>query len=102
MMKEYFEFFNYDIIFASDGMNGLKKLKSEHYDLVVTDIVIPFISGVGLISIIKEKYPGLPVIAITGYGKNLEKLAVEKRADVVLRKPFTMSALKDHVEKLLS
>ncbi len=101
MMKNYFEYSGYNIITASNGLDGLKLLKSENYDLVITDIVMPYVSGLGIISVIKERSPDLPVIAITGYGKNPENLAAEKKADVVLRKPFEMEKLIDHVEKLL-
>ncbi|TET95452.1 MAG: response regulator [Desulfobacteraceae bacterium] len=101
MMQNYFEYLGYNIIIASNGMDGLKMVESEHYDLVITDIVMPYVSGVGIITVIKEKTPGLPVIAITAYGKNPERLAAEKQADVVLRKPFEMEKLKDHVVKLL-
>ena len=101
MMKNYFEYLGYNIETALDGMEGLKMLKSERYDLVITDIVMPYVSGLGIISLIKEKSPDLPVIAITAYGENPEKLAAEKQADVVLRKPFDMAKLKEHVEKLL-
>jgi len=101
MMQNYFEYLGYTIITASNGMDGLKLAESEQYDLVITDIVMPYVSGVGIITVIKEKTPDLPVIAITAYGKNPERLAAEKQADVVLRKPFEMEKLKDHVIKLL-
>lgn len=101
MMKNYFEYLGYNITTASNGLDGLKMLKSENYDLVITDVVMPYVSGLGIISVIKEKSPNLPVIAITAYGKHPERLAGEKKADVVLRKPFEMEKLKDHVVKLL-
>jgi len=101
MMKNYFEYLGYDIVTASDGMEALKMLKSGNYDLVITDIVMPYVSGLGIISLIKEKSPNLPVIAITAHGENPERLAAEKQADVVLRKPFEMEELRDHVERLL-
>jgi DNA-binding response OmpR family regulator len=101
MMQNYFEYLGYQIITASNGMDGLKMAESEQYDLVITDIVMPYVSGVGIITIIKDNDPDLPVIAITAYGKNPERLAAEKQADVVLRKPFEMEVLKDHVIKLL-
>lgn len=101
MMKNYFEYLGYDTVTASDGMEGLKMLKSENYDLVITDIVMPYVSGLGIISLIKERSPDVPVIAITAYGENPERLAAEKQADVVLRKPFDMAKLRDHVAKLL-
>ncbi len=101
MMKNYFKYLGYNVITASNGLDGLEMLKSEHYDLVITDIVMPYVSGVGIITVIKEKTPDLPVIAITGYGKYAENLASEKQADVVFRKPFEMEKLKDYVVKLL-
>ena len=102
MMRSYFEYLGYKIITASNGMEGLKMVSSEKYDLVITDIVMPYVSGVGIITVIKEKIPKIPVIAITAYGKNPERLAAEKQADVVLRKPFEMEKLKDHVARLLA
>jgi CheY-like chemotaxis protein len=102
MMRNYFEYLGYKIITASNGMEGLKLVSSAKYDLVITDIVMPYVSGVGIITVIKEKMPKVPVIAITAYGKNPERLAAEKQADVVLRKPFEMEKLKDHVAQLLA
>jgi DNA-binding response OmpR family regulator len=101
MMKNYFEYLGYNIITALNGLDGLKMLKSENYDLVITDIVMPYVSGLGIISVIKEKSPDLPVIAITAYGKNPERIAAGEKADVVLRKPFEMEKLKDYVVKLI-
>jgi len=82
-------------------MDGMKKLDAGGYDLVITDIVMPYISGVGVVTALKEKMPHIPVIAMTGYGKEPEAAAMEKKADIVLAKPIKMSDLKDHIEKLL-
>jgi DNA-binding NtrC family response regulator len=91
----------YRVITAVDGMEGLKKLETEAYDLVITDIVMPYVSGVGVVSAIKERKPHIPVIAITGFGKEPEAAAMEKKADLVLAKPVRMSLLKEHIETLL-
>ena len=52
---------------AFNGLDGLKAFEQNEktIDLVITDLVMPEISRVGVISIIKKKYPGTPVIAIT-------------------------------------
>jgi DNA-binding NtrC family response regulator len=68
---------------------------------VITDLVMPYISGVGVISIIKKKYPGIPVIAITGWGEHPGALATEAEADLVLDKPFELPDLDNHVKELL-
>ena len=96
------EHLGYHVITATDGMEGLKRLESDVYDLVVTDIVMPYVSGVGVVTAIKEKSPHIPVIAITGYGKEPEMAAMEKEVDLVLAKPFKMSVLNDHIARLLT
>ena len=96
-----FNYLGYDVIVATDGMDGLKKIDAGGYDLVITDIVMPFVSGVGVVTTLKEKRPEIPVIAITGYGKEPEAAAMEKKADIVLSKPVRMAVLKEHAERLL-
>jgi DNA-binding response OmpR family regulator len=102
MMEKHLVREGYAVITAADGMEGLKKLGSETYDLVITDIVMPYVSGVGLVGVIKGKNPRIPVIVITGYGKEPESAAMEKKADVVLTKPFKMSILREHIVQLLA
>jgi len=94
----------YDVVSASDGLDGLKLIETEQqgFDLVITDLVMPNISGVGLISIIKKKFPDLPVIAITGWGEHPEALATEAQANRVLEKPFDLSELDTVIRELLS
>ena len=98
---KHFVLLGFEVITATDGMEGLKRIDEGGYDLVITDIVMPFVSGVGVVTTLKTKRPEVPVIAITGYGKEPEAAAMEKKADLVLSKPVRMSVLKDHVENLL-
>jgi DNA-binding response OmpR family regulator len=94
----------YDILTAYNGLDGLKEFEQNEksIDLVITDLVMPEISGVGVISIIKKKYPGTPVIAITGWGEHPGALATEAEADLVLDKPFELTDLDRHVTALLA
>ena len=94
----------YDVVSASDGLDGLRLLETEkqRFDLVITDLVMPKISGIGLISIIKEKFPDTPVIAITGWGEYPGGFAMESQADTVLSKPFELSELDKAIKELIS
>ena len=64
-----------------------------NFDVVITDIVMPNISGVGIIAILKKKYPKIIVVAITGWGEHPEVLASEAQADLVLEKPIDLIKL---------
>ncbi|MBN1104523.1 MAG: response regulator [Deltaproteobacteria bacterium] len=101
MLVKNLEYFGYEVIQAVDGMEGLKMLETGRYDLVITDIVMPYVSGVGVVSALKQKMPQIPVIAITGYGKEPETAALEKKADLVLAKPVKIAYLKEEIARLL-
>jgi len=94
----------YDITSANNGLEGLKYLEQEKqgFDVVITDLIMPDISGVALISIIKKRFPDIIVIAITGWGEHPEALATEAEADHVMEKPFELSELEKSLKKLLS
>ena len=100
-LEQYLKNAGYQVINAINGLEGLKLVKSADYDLVITDIDMPYVSGVGVISALKEKHPNIPAVAITGFGEEPLEAAKEKKADVMLNKPFEMSILIGHIEKLL-
>ena len=101
MIVKHLKHQGFDVVTAKDGMEGLTTLKAGGYDLVITDIVMPYVSGTGLVTALKESKPHIPVIAITGYGEEPEAVATEKKADLVLSKPVKMAELKEHISKLL-
>lgn len=101
MLMNYLDFLGYEIVGAEDGLQGLKFLRSDFFDIVITDLSMPYVSGIGIISVIKKDYPSIPVIAITGFGRYAELLAQEKNADCVLSKPFEVSDLENAIVRLL-
>ena len=103
-IDNYFKKKNYEVFTANDGLEALKLLKADRngFDLVITDLVMPYVSGIGLISVLKKEFPHTPVIAITGWGVHPGSLAVEAHADVVLEKPFDLFNLERLIAALLS
>ena len=101
---KYFQQKRYEVISANNGLDGLKMIDDNHksVDLIITDLVLPNISGVAIISIVKKKYPDIPIIAITGWGEHPEALAKEANADIVLEKPFKLPELEKAAQKLLA
>jgi DNA-binding response OmpR family regulator len=103
-LDSYFKKKKYEVVTAADGLEAIKLLKAEEsgFDLVVTDLVMPYVSGVGVISILKKEFPDTPVVAITGWGEHPEALALEANADLVLEKPFDLEELDKSITNLLS
>jgi DNA-binding response OmpR family regulator len=103
-LSKYFRQKNYEVITASNGLDGLKMIETETegIDIIITDLVLPNISGVAVISIAKKKFPELPIIAITGWGEHPESLAKEANADLVMEKPFKLPELEKAARELLN
>lgn len=103
-LSDFFSRKNYEVISATNGLEGLKLVEThkEAIDLIITDLVMPNISGVAVITIVKKKFPDIPVIAITGWGEHPEALAMEAQADLVLEKPFELSDLERFMNDVLN
>lgn len=101
--ESFFKSKGYRVVTAANGLEGLKLLedKTQEFNLLITDLIMPHVSGVGIITIVKKKYPDFPIIAITGWGDFPEALAAEVKADRVLKKPFQLVELEKMVEELL-
>jgi DNA-binding response OmpR family regulator len=102
-ISKYFQQKGYNVFSASNGLDALKMIESEKdsLDIIITDLVLPNISGVAVIAIVKKKYPLIPVIAITGWGEHPEALAKEAKADLVMEKPFKLPELEKAARELL-
>jgi len=94
----------YEVSTACNGLDGIKEFDNSDgcMDLVLTDLVMPDISGIGVISVIKKKSPELPIIAMTGWGEHPGALARDAKVDMVLNKPFELEDLDRHVAELLA
>jgi FixJ family two-component response regulator len=84
-----------------EGLRTFEGYENE-INLVITDLLMPGLSGVGLISILKKKYPGIPIIAITGWRGDIEATGQKLDADLVFEKPFEISELDKSVPKILT
>jgi DNA-binding response OmpR family regulator len=79
----------YETVCAQSGPDALNLMKSGHIGLVITDINMPVMDGFELMAAIKEKYPGTPVLLITGYSKRYRPEDVTaSAADGFITKPF--------------
>jgi DNA-binding NtrC family response regulator len=95
----------YHVLTAYNGRDGIKKYdkNEDRIHLVLTDLILPDVTGNYLISLFKKKSPGKPVIAMTGWeGDPAEEIETNSPADAVLKKPFELEHLDQAIEKFLS
>ncbi len=102
LLAETLEFFEYKGIPARDGEDALHKLKEDSFDMVITDLRMPRMGGMDLLRTIKDKFPDLPVVVITGFGSDSSKIdAFSAQADDFLSKPFKVDEIQDLLRKHL-
>jgi len=84
----------YELKMAKNGPEGLKMLEEDTFDLVLTDLKMPNMDGIEVLSKIKEKWPLTDVVIVTGY-QTVETAvkAIKLGAFDYIEKPFTPDAL---------
>jgi CheY-like chemotaxis protein len=93
---------HYEIIIANTGVDALKILEKGPIDVVVTDIRMPDINGLDLLSTVREKYPSTKVIIMTAYGSpEVHKEAARRGSYFYLEKPFEISDIRTLILKAL-
>ncbi|PKN51498.1 MAG: DNA-binding response regulator [Deltaproteobacteria bacterium HGW-Deltaproteobacteria-13] len=87
---------------AANGIEALQILKSSKIDVVVTDLKMPDIDGMELLTRISEQYPEIPVIMITAHGSIATAVeALKKGALDYITKPFDLDELKSVISKAI-
>ena len=82
---------NVEIVEAQDGMDGLRKISSDHFDLALIDINMPVMDGLKLISLIRgeDSLKGIPIVVITTEGAKEDRdRALVLGANEYLTKPI--------------
>jgi two-component system NtrC family response regulator len=90
----------YEVTAASDGQEGLAAFSPEKFDLVVTDVKMPGLSGIDVLHRVRSQSPDVPVLVITAFG-NVETAVEAMKAGAYdfIGKPFHRDQLLHSVEK---
>jgi DNA-binding response OmpR family regulator len=101
-VKDNLEFEGYDVDIAGDGKSGLQKLLDNSYDLVLLDVMLPYMSGLDVCRKAREKGISTPIIMLTAKGQEIDKvLGLELGADDYVTKPFGLRELLARVKAAL-
>ncbi len=92
------------IVEANDGVDGLKKLAAERFDIIFTDINMPVMDGLKLISLVREdgNYREIPIVVITTEGAVEDReRALALGANDYITKPIQPNRILDVAKGLL-
>jgi CheY-like chemotaxis protein len=94
----------YQVVEAEDGQAALEKIAEEGPDLVLLDIQMPKLDGLGVVRQLRQnpRFTSLPVVAVTSYAMRGDReKALDAGFDAYLTKPIDASRIRETVERLL-
>jgi len=92
----------YTVVTLKNGFDAIEYLKENEPDLIVTDIMMPFINGLEIISFVRnEKKSKVPIIVLSSAGHEKTVLeAFQLGADDFVTKPFSPNELSIRIKKI--
>jgi Response regulators consisting of a CheY-like receiver domain and a winged-helix DNA-binding domain len=98
---DYLKVSGYDVVIATDGLQGLAAARRERPDLIVLDLILPEMDGLDVCRVIRRK-SNVPVIMLTGRAEDTDKvIGLEVGADDYITKPFSPRELVARVGVVL-
>jgi two-component system, OmpR family, alkaline phosphatase synthesis response regulator PhoP len=92
----------YEVTSAFNGATALKAVANEYFDLIILDIMLPEVDGIGVLEHIRISQNDVPVLLLSAKASSADKvLGLKKGADDYLTKPFNLEELLLRIEKLI-
>jgi DNA-binding NtrC family response regulator len=102
-LSESLESCGYDIVAAENGREALELFREKKFDLTITDMKMPGMTGIEVLRSVKELSPEIPVILITAYGTvGTAVEAMKEGAAEFIMKPFSLEDLEAVVKRVLN
>src|SRR4030042_5168614 len=103
LLKDFSEAEGFEIDSASNGSEAFRILVRELFDLVITDIRMPGLTGLDILPGINKLQPETPIIVITAFGsEEVNRRAMERGATAYLEKPLRFHELKTMIHEIMS
>ena len=92
----------YSVVWVKDGKKALEQFDSQPYDLIILDIMLPYINGFEVAKYVREKSPMIPILMLTARTAVYDRVrGLEIGADDYLTKPFHLQELLARVKGIL-
>ena len=102
LIEEFLLEAGYHVSSACDGLEAYSLFKSQKFDLIVTDVMMPNIDGYALCQLIRQENKEIPIIFLTALNEEQDEVqAFDLQADDFLTKPFSFEVLMRRVEAVL-
>jgi CheY-like chemotaxis protein len=93
----------YDTFAASDGLEALSLIEELTFDLLIADVHMPRLDGIGMLQHIRRKPSDLPCILMSAQWNPLSKqTALNLSAQLVFEKPFSIASLAAGIQQILA
>ena len=105
LLEVNFDLEGYSVLLARDGAEGIDLARSERPDLIISDIMMPNVSGIELVQTLKadDATSGIPIILLSAKAQTADiRAGMEAGADDYVTKPFEPLELVEHVQALLA
>jgi two-component system response regulator HydG len=93
-LSNYLKSEGYDVEGVNNGLEAWEKIEKEQFEILIADIKMPKMDGLTLLGKVKEKYPDIDVVIITGFGTIESAVeAMKKGSEDYITKPFNFDEL---------
>ena len=102
-LKLNLELEGYEVTSAGDGAEALKRINEEYFDLIILDVMLPEIDGIGVAENVRLKNNDVPILMVSAKSSTADRvLGLKKGADDYITKPFNLEELLLRVQKLIN
>ena len=103
LAAEFLTMVGYTVHCADGYKEALKILKTQHIDLMLSDVVMPEMNGYQLSSLVKQEYPAVKIQLVSGYADPTNITVIDKNLhENLIHKPYSYQLLKNKIRELLN
>ena len=102
MLEDFIGEEGYAVDAVQNWKEACDKLLDTSFDLVITDVRMPGLSGLDLLPGIQQTQPGVPIIVITAFGgEDVQRRALARGATVYLEKPINLEEFRNVIGRII-